>query len=105
MTLTHLNPQSLATNPVFSQGVLVEGGSLLVVGGQNGIDAEDKIVGEDVESQSAQAFRNVIAVLEEGARRPPTSSSSRCIWLLRLTFRLPSQPPKRYGGRTQPLFR
>ena len=70
MTLTHLNPQSLATNPVFSQGVLVEGGSLLVVGGQNGIDAEDKIVGEDVESQSAQAFRNVIAVLEEAGATP-----------------------------------
>ena len=70
MTLTHINPESLATNPVFSQGVLVKGGSLLVVGGQNGLDAEDNIVGEDVESQSAQAFRNVIAVLKEAGATP-----------------------------------
>ncbi len=40
MALTHINPESLDQNPVFSQGVLVKGGSLLVVGGQNGIDQE-----------------------------------------------------------------
>jgi enamine deaminase RidA (YjgF/YER057c/UK114 family) len=66
MTLTHLNPKTLDQNPVFSQGVLVEGGSLLVVGGQNGIDGEGKVVSDDIGSQSAQALRNVIAVLEEG---------------------------------------
>ena len=65
MALTHINPESLDQNPVFSQGVLVEGGSLLVVGGQNGIDQEGNVVGDDVGSQSAQALRNVIAVLEE----------------------------------------
>ncbi len=42
MALTHINPESLDQNPVFSQGVLVKGGSLLVVGGQNGIDQERK---------------------------------------------------------------
>jgi 2-iminobutanoate/2-iminopropanoate deaminase len=65
MALTHINPESLDQGPVFSQGVLVEGGSLLVVGGQNGIDPEGNVVGDDVGSQSAQALRNVIAVLEE----------------------------------------
>ena len=65
MALTHINPESLDQNPVFSQGVLVEGGSLLVVGGQNGIDQEGNVVGDDVGTQSAQALRNVIAVLEE----------------------------------------
>jgi 2-iminobutanoate/2-iminopropanoate deaminase len=65
MALTHINPESLDQNPVFSQGVLVQGGSLLVVGGQNGIDQEGNVVGDDVGAQSAQALRNVIAVLEE----------------------------------------
>jgi 2-iminobutanoate/2-iminopropanoate deaminase len=70
MTLTHINPDSLDQSPVFSQGVLVEGGSLLVVGGQNGIDQEGNVVGDDVGTQSAQALRNVIAVLDEaGATR------------------------------------
>lgn len=65
MALTHINPESLDQSPVFSQGVLVEGGSLLVVGGQNGIDREGNVVGDDVGTQSAQALRNVLAVLEE----------------------------------------
>ncbi|MEP6649538.1 MAG: RidA family protein [Lapillicoccus sp.] len=65
MTLTHLNPESLHHNPAFSQGVLIEGpGSLLVVGGQNGVDANGRVVSEDATEQSAQALRNVIAVLE-----------------------------------------
>lgn len=70
MTLTHLNPESLEQVPACSQGVLVEGGSLLVVGGQNGIDGEGNVVGDDVAAQSAQALRNVIAVLEEGGATP-----------------------------------
>lgn len=70
MTLRHLNPESLEQVPAFSQGVLVEGGSLLVVGGQNGIDGEGNVVGDDVAAQSAQALRNVIAVLEEGGATP-----------------------------------
>ncbi len=36
-----------------------------MVGGQNGIDQEGNVVGDDVGTQSAQALRNVIAVLEE----------------------------------------
>lgn len=65
MTLTHLNPESMHHNPAFSQGVLVEGpGALVVVGGQNGVDSEGKVVGDDLRSQTAQALRNVITVLE-----------------------------------------
>ena len=69
MTLRHLI-EILEQVPAFSQGVLVEGGSLLVVGGQNGIDGEGNVVGDDVAAQSAQALRNVIAVLEEGGATP-----------------------------------
>lgn len=64
MTLTHINPDSMHSNPAFSQGVLVEGpGSLLVVGGQNGIDADGRIVSDDAGEQSMQALRNVLTVL------------------------------------------
>jgi enamine deaminase RidA (YjgF/YER057c/UK114 family) len=65
MTLTHLNPESMHHNPAFSQGVLVEGsGSLLVVGGQNGVDATGQVVSDDPVEQSKQALRNVVTVLE-----------------------------------------
>jgi enamine deaminase RidA (YjgF/YER057c/UK114 family) len=65
MTLTHLNPESMLHSPAFSQGVLIEGpGSLLVVGGQNGVDATGQVVSDDPGEQSAQALRNVITVLE-----------------------------------------
>jgi 2-iminobutanoate/2-iminopropanoate deaminase len=65
MTLTHLNPDSMHRNPAFSQGVLVEGpGSLLVVGGQNGVDETGQVVSDDPVEQSKQALRNVLTVLE-----------------------------------------
>jgi len=66
MSLTHLNPASLHTNPAFSQGVLTEGAPLLFVGGQNGTDSAGEIVSDDLGEQTAQAFRNVLAVLSEG---------------------------------------
>ena len=65
MTLTHINPDSMHRNPAFSQGVLVEGpGSLLVVGGQNGVDENGTIVSDDAGEQSIQALRNVLTVLQ-----------------------------------------
>lgn len=67
MALTHLNPGSLHHNPAFSQGVLIEGpGDLLVVGGQNGVDAQGQIVSPELGAQTEQALRNVLAVLAEG---------------------------------------
>ncbi|MFL1431589.1 MULTISPECIES: RidA family protein [unclassified Nocardiopsis] len=64
-SLTHLNPAALHTNPAFSQGVRVDGGSLVVVGGQNGTDATGAVVSDDLGEQTVQAFRNVLAVLAE----------------------------------------
>ncbi|MDE3722724.1 RidA family protein [Nocardiopsis sp. N85] len=63
--ITHLNPAALHTHPAFSQGVRVDGGSLIVVGGQNGTDATGAVVSDDLGEQTAQAFRNVLAVLAE----------------------------------------
>jgi 2-iminobutanoate/2-iminopropanoate deaminase len=62
--ITHLNPATLHHNPAFSQGVLLEGpGRLLVVGGQNGVGPDGQVAGQDVFTQTAQALRNVLAVL------------------------------------------
>lgn len=65
MTLTHVNPTSMHHNPAFAQGVLIDGpGSLLVVGGQNGVDETGQVVSDDPSEQTTQALRNVITVLE-----------------------------------------
>lgn len=67
MTVSLLNPTQLHTHPAFSQGVQVsKGASLLVVGGQNGVDAEGVVVSPDFGAQTEQALRNVLAVLAEG---------------------------------------
>jgi 2-iminobutanoate/2-iminopropanoate deaminase len=66
MEITHLNPESLFSNPAFSQGVLVRGASdMLYVGGQNGTDASGAIVEGGLGPQTEQALRNVLAVLAE----------------------------------------
>ena len=63
-TVTHVNPPGLHTNPAFSQGTIVETGRTLYVGGQNGTDAAGEIVEGGIAEQTAQALRNVLAVLD-----------------------------------------
>lgn len=59
MSVTHLNPHALATNPAYSQGVAVDGPVRTVyVGGQNG-------AGGDLATQTAAALHNVQQVLAE----------------------------------------
>jgi len=65
MAITHLNPPALHTNPAFSQGVRIQGGSLVVVGGQNGTNTAGEVVSDDLGEQTAQAFRNVLTVIAE----------------------------------------
>ena len=69
MTVTHLNPATLHQNPAFSQGTIASAGRTLYVGEQNGTDAEGRISGGLAE-QTAQALRNVLAVLEEAGASP-----------------------------------
>ena len=81
MALTHINPESLDQNPVFSQGVLVKGGSLLVVGGQNGIDQEGNVVGTTSELsrlRPAQRDRCVGGSGRHSGRRGATHGLPRC---------------------------
>ena len=69
--IKHLNPASLHRNPAFSQGTVIPAGStLVVVGGQNGVDADGRLAGDSIGPQTEQAMRNLIAVLEEAGATP-----------------------------------
>jgi len=65
----HINPEGLHRSPAFSQAVVVEQPTKTIyIGGQNGVDADGKLVGSTVGAQSLQAFRNLETILEsEGA--------------------------------------
>ena len=79
MTVTHLNPATLHQNPAFSQGTIASAGRTLYVGEQNGTDAEGRISGGLAE-QTAQALRNVLAVLDAGGAR--STDIVRMTWYL-----------------------
>lgn len=65
MSITRLNPDTMHKSPAFTQVAVVTNPSKLVfVGGQNGVNKDGKVVGNDIASQSAQAYRNVITALE-----------------------------------------
>ncbi|HEV7741871.1 MAG TPA: RidA family protein [Pseudolysinimonas sp.] len=63
MTIEHINPESMTSNPAFSQGTIAPAGRTLYIGGQNGIDANGDVIADKAE-QVAQAMRNVLTVLE-----------------------------------------
>ena len=69
MTLAHLNPDQLHNSPAFSQAVIADTGRTLYIGGQNGTDATGAIMG-GIAEQTAQAFRNVLVVLEAAGAGP-----------------------------------
>lgn len=65
MPLEHLNPDGLLKSPAFSQGIVVPAGArLLLIGGQNGVDASGQLVAKDLGGQTARAVDNLIKVLE-----------------------------------------
>ena len=71
MAITHLNPASLHANPAFSQGTVIPAGStIVIVGGQNGVDGDGEVVGDSIGAQTVQAMRNLIAVLAEAGAMP-----------------------------------
>lgn len=65
MSIQHLNPTGLHTNPAFSQGVVVNAERLLIIGGQQGTDASGELIATDLGQQTQQALRNVLTVLAE----------------------------------------
>lgn len=65
-SLVHINPDSMHKNPAFSQGIIIPAGArLLVIGGQNAVNAKGEVVGKgDIAAQTNQALDNLITVLE-----------------------------------------
>ncbi|PZF83548.1 RidA family protein [Jiangella anatolica] len=72
MTLiTHINPESMHSNPAFSWAVRVAAGADLVfIGGQNGVDGSGQVVAPDIASQTRQALTNLLTVLEAAGAKP-----------------------------------
>ncbi len=66
---TPIDPPDVPRSPAFAQGMLVPAGPLLFVGGQNGIDPEGNLL-DGVAAQTAQALRNLKAVLAEAGTTP-----------------------------------
>jgi enamine deaminase RidA (YjgF/YER057c/UK114 family) len=49
MSMRHINPKGLHRSPAFSQAVVVEQPTKTIyIGGQNGVDADGKVVGPGV---------------------------------------------------------
>lgn len=69
MPVRHINPEGLHRSPAFSQAVVVEQpAKTIYIGGQNGVDADGKVVGRTVGEQARQVFRNLATILDsEGA--------------------------------------
>ena len=69
MGVRHINPEGLHRSPAFSQAVVVEQpAKTIYIGGQNGVDADGKVVGPTVGAQARQALRNLATILaSEGA--------------------------------------
>jgi enamine deaminase RidA (YjgF/YER057c/UK114 family) len=69
MGTRHINPEGLHRSPAFSQAVVVDQpAKTIYIGGQNGVDADGKVVGPTLREQASQAFRNLATILEsEGA--------------------------------------
>ena len=72
MAIERLNPKGMHSNPAYSQGVVLPATARIVlVGGQNGVDANGQIVGKgDIATQTAQALANLALVLEAGGAKP-----------------------------------
>ncbi len=72
MLIERLNPAGMHSNPAYSQGISVPASARhIYVGGQNGVDAEGRIVGEsDLAAQTIQALANLEAVLAAGGAKP-----------------------------------
>jgi len=58
-----IDPPETFRSPAFAQGMVLPAGRTLYVGGQNGTDADGRIVEGGLGPQTEQALRNVIAVL------------------------------------------
>lgn len=64
MSIQYLNPDGLSKNPAFSQVVIAEGnGKTIYIGGQNAVNAQGELTGNDLASQTDQAMKNLQTAL------------------------------------------
>ena len=60
----HLNPRGLHANPAYTQAIAVTGPvRTIYIGGQNAVDADGQIVGDDIAAQTRQVLRNLEVAL------------------------------------------
>jgi enamine deaminase RidA (YjgF/YER057c/UK114 family) len=61
MQIDYLKPEGLAHNPAFTQALILPAGArLMVIGGQNSVDAQGNILHPgDLGAQTTQALRNM----------------------------------------------
>ena len=65
MDVTFLQPDGLVKSPAFSHAAVIPpDATLVVVGGQNGVDATGAVVADDVAEQSRRALDNARVALE-----------------------------------------
>jgi enamine deaminase RidA (YjgF/YER057c/UK114 family) len=59
-----INPPTLHANPAFSQAVVIPAGAAtVIVGGQNAVDVEGNVIGDDIAAQAVKAIDNLEAAL------------------------------------------
>ncbi len=65
MSVQYVNPPNMHVSPVFSQGIILPANArLLLIGGQNAVDAAGNIVGKgDIVAQTEQALDNMQKVM------------------------------------------
>ena len=64
-----MNPETLAPPRGYSNGMVLSGGDVLFVAGQIGWNDACQFESDELAQQSAQALRNVLAVLAEAGAR------------------------------------
>ena len=62
MDIQRINPDSMAT-PIAPYTLVVRKGKLVTTAGMMALDANGKLVGEDIESQTRQTIANVVTAL------------------------------------------
>jgi enamine deaminase RidA (YjgF/YER057c/UK114 family) len=69
--VTYLNPETLHTNPAFTQVIIVTGPARTIyIGGQDAVDAQGNIVGKgDLAAQTHQVLLNVRSALTAASAR------------------------------------
>lgn len=70
MSVTLSNPDGLFAPANYSQVASATGSRTIYVAGQLGVDADGRLAGTDLASQSAQAFRNLEAALRSAGASP-----------------------------------